>query len=75
MGTQPHPGQLWSLSDRGVVVCLTRDASAAQPEAFIATIVLSDHDEPAWHPGQELVVHTSALSQEWTAKPLTGVAR
>lgn len=68
-------GQLWSLRDQEVVVCLTRDASAAQPHTFIATVVLTEEEEPSWKQGQEVIVHTSGLSHEWTPQPLTGVTR
>lgn len=75
MSREVEVGQLWSLKEREVVVCLTHDASASQPETFIAVVVIGDGGDPSWHQGQELIVHTSGLSQEWTVKPLTGVAR
>lgn len=75
MSRDVEVGQLWSLTDREVVVCLTHDASASQPETFIAVVVIGLDDDPFWGQGQELVVHTSVLSQEWTVKPITGVPR
>lgn len=75
MRTKPEVGQLWSLQDQEVVVCLTKDASAAHNECFIGVIIHSDEQSPFWKKGQELIVHTSTLACEWTVKPLSGVAR
>lgn len=64
-------GELWSLSDRRVVVAIK---GQIRPELWTAVVVQAD-EQSGYRVGDDVVVREQALSQRWTVKPLTGVAR
>lgn len=64
-------GELWSLTDRRIVVAITGRLHGHT--VWTAVVVDADADS-AYRVGDEVVVRPRALSQRWTVKPLTGVA-
>lgn len=64
-------GELWSLSDRRVVVAIKAKIRAS---LWAAVVVQADAGS-GYRVGDDVVVREQALSQRWTVKPLTGVAR
>lgn len=65
-------GELWSLSDRRIVVVLTERWRGVP--IWDALVVDADAGS-GFRVGDGAVVRPEALSQRWTVKPLTGVAR